>query len=127
MPVSEKSKANLILWQKGQSGNPHGAKRGIVRLIREALEKHELCDAPTPKGRTVAECLAEAMLSHAIKGNPAYMKEILDRIEGKLGAETDPDERGVMRPVFEVIDDGRNGSPSVQPAGGAEAIPVESR
>jgi hypothetical protein len=45
---------------------------------------------PTPDGRTVAEWLVDNMISHAMTGNAACMKEIMDRVEGKIPDATPP-------------------------------------
>lgn len=74
-------------WQPGQSGNPGGRppyKGSITELIREALKKYKLCNKPLPEGCTAAHVLAETMIQHAIKGNSPYMKEIMDRNDGKV-------------------------------------------
>jgi hypothetical protein len=39
---------------------------------------------PTPDGRTIAEWLVESMIHQAMRGNAACMKEIMDRIEGRI-------------------------------------------
>jgi len=90
MPVSQRSLQNLILWQKGQSGNSQrngGRKKGIVTLIKEALEKDEIGGVKTPDGRTIKEHYAEAIIGHGMKGNAAYMNQVMDRLEGKVGVD----------------------------------------
>ncbi len=73
-------------WRRGQSGNPNGRPKGptLTTLLRRILEATELCGEPTPGNRTVADCLAEAMIVHAIRGNVGYLKVILDRVEGPV-------------------------------------------
>lgn len=83
-------------WKKGQSGNPGGRppyKGSITELIREALKKYELCNNPLPTGCTAAHVLAEAMIQHAIKGQAPYMKEIMDRNDGKI-PDPEPEKTG---------------------------------
>ncbi|MGO9923162.1 MAG: DUF5681 domain-containing protein [Isosphaeraceae bacterium] len=80
---------NLVpAWQRGESGNPNGRLKGptLTTLIRRVLEGKELYGEPTPGNRIVADCLAESMILHAIKGNAAYMREILDCVEGPVRA-----------------------------------------
>jgi hypothetical protein len=73
-------------WQRGQSGNPNGRPKGptVTTLIRRILEARELCGEPTPGNRTVAECLAEVMVKHAIRGSATHLKMLLDRVEGPV-------------------------------------------
>jgi len=71
-------------WQKSVSGNPAGRPKNEPLLspqIRRQL--HEVCPAD-PEGRTWPEVLAERMLQLACQGNPAAIKELLDRIDGKV-------------------------------------------
>jgi hypothetical protein len=78
-------------WTTGTSGNPNGRPKGsdsLMTLIRRALDGRTLGAEPTPDGRTVAEWLAESMIHQAMKGNAACMKEIMNRVEGKI-----PDEK----------------------------------
>ena len=76
-------------------------------------------------GRSIAEHFAECMVGHAMKGNAPYMKEVVDRIEGKISVETEADIAAASGPVFNIIDNGRN-TPNVQPPGGAaESIPSD--
>jgi hypothetical protein len=77
----------LPAWSAGTSGNPNGRPKGSVSLttlIRRALDGSKLGAESTPDGRTVAEWLVDNMISHAMKGNAACMKEIMDRVEGKI-------------------------------------------
>jgi hypothetical protein len=109
MATSERSLANLRPpWQPGQSGNANGRKKGLVTLLREVLEQTELHGVKTPDGRTVAEHLAEAIIGHAMKGNAAYMVQVLDRLEGKAGSDATSASRGPILVEYEVGDDGRN-------------------
>jgi hypothetical protein len=109
MATSERSLANLRPpWKPGESGNANGRKKGLVTLLREVLEQTELQGVKTPDGRSVAEHLAEAIIAHAIKGNAAYMVQVLDRLEGKAGSDVTSTSRGPILVEFEVGDDGRN-------------------
>ncbi len=73
-------------FMPGQSGNPGGRKpgRSLTALINDVLEGKTLGDKPLPKGRTAMEMLAEAIVSHAIKGRSQYMKELYERLYGKV-------------------------------------------
>ena len=76
---------HLRPWKPGQSGNPKGKpKRSLTTLLREAGEKGEVLGERLPEGMTVAEAFAQAAWGHAIKGNPSFASQILDRLEGKV-------------------------------------------
>jgi hypothetical protein len=77
----------LTPWKPGQSGNTKGRKKGLMTLIREALERDEIAGQKTPDGRSVIEHYAEAIIAHGMKGNAAYMAQVFDRLEGKTGVE----------------------------------------
>lgn len=79
------------MFQKGQSGNPGGRGsngRPISESLRMLLRAEE--DDVTsgayrkPRGsRTVAEAIAMTLIRKSIAGDPAAIKEVLDRTEGK--------------------------------------------
>ena len=78
------SLANLKVFKKGEpSGNPKGRPRKencITSLVKERLD--ELVPNDKQK-RTWAQVIADALMVGAMK-NPALMKELLDRMEGKV-------------------------------------------
>jgi hypothetical protein len=92
---SPKQLENLRPWKPGESGNPgggNGRPKGSVsltKLIREALQRDELCGKKTPDGRPNAEWLVDRMIVLAMQGNATYAKEIIDRIDGKMTEKTD--------------------------------------
>lgn len=78
---------NLVNIPPGVSGNPKGRPKGsrtIITIVREMLELRTIRGKPLPNGMTVAESLADVMLVHALKGDFRYVKELLDRVEGKV-------------------------------------------
>lgn len=70
-------------WTGNRNGRPKGSL-SLTTLLRRALQSKRICGEPTPDDRPVAEWLVEAMIRQAIRGNPGYMKEIMDRIDGKV-------------------------------------------
>ena len=86
---SEKSRANLIEWQKGQSGNPSGrpkrrpiteayilmGRRRVPKKIRSVL-------GLGPKA-TWSDAVALGQFFNAAKGRSANATEIREAIEGK--------------------------------------------
>jgi len=93
MATTEKQKgkrgniANLKPFKKGQSGNPKGRPKKelcITSLVKEEFEGQALDKDGIPIGMTKAQAFAKALVSHAIRGHKTAMKELLDRIDGKV-------------------------------------------
>jgi Family of unknown function (DUF5681) len=99
----------VVPFKPGQSGNPGGRPKGVslITLLRRALDGDSIGGVKTDDGRTVAEHLADRIIVHAMKGNPAYAAQILDRVCGKVGADQ-PGDEDAGRPVFVIVDNGRN-------------------
>lgn len=74
---------NLKPFQNGKSGNPNGRPPkdvSLTSLLKEEIDK--VC--PSDKqGRTWRQLLVLAWLTGAMK-NPVLLKELLDRLEGKV-------------------------------------------
>lgn len=81
-------------WRPGQSGGYRGGSqpKSLTALLRKAAEKRELFGQPMPEGQDVGETFADACFAWAIKGNPAFASQILDRLEGKVPAAKDGDD-----------------------------------
>ena len=109
--------AGLVPWKPGQSGNPGGKLRGFNRILKELLSKRELNGEPCPGGRTVEECLAEATLLRAIKGDNNCLVQVLDRIYGPKGSIETSDGQRV---VFEIIENNRDRAPEIEAKPGAD-------
>lgn len=98
-------------WKKGQSGNPRGRPRKdvcITSLIKEMLDKPADYIAPgaTPDDKTWCQMIAKAILLGAAKGNPAMIKELLDRLEGKVSQPIEsPQDRPFEVKVIEKVKD----------------------
>jgi hypothetical protein len=112
--VQPASLANLIPFKPGQSGNPGGGPRGesITAILRRKLQE------PAGKGKTVAEAIADAILNEARKADISFVRELLERADGKVPARLDVrnDTRPPRRleipgapPRIEPDDDGRPG------------------
>jgi hypothetical protein len=71
-------------FQPGQSGNPGGRPKGrsLTDRLRAAVEQAELSGRTLP--RPIADLLIDAMLTRALKGDSAMIREVLDRIDGKV-------------------------------------------
>ncbi len=70
-----------MAFQPGQSGNPNGLK--LRKIVREALTRAVLdeVDAPT---HTKLDKIVRAHLNKALEGDVPAIKEIYDRLEGKV-------------------------------------------
>jgi hypothetical protein len=66
-------------WRKGQSGNPGGRPRGAsvtAELRRLMAQEHG--------GKTIAVLVAERMVKDALSGKPGSVRELLERVDGKV-------------------------------------------
>lgn len=71
-------------WKKGTSGNPRGRPKKqdcLTQLLRDEIEK--ICPADREK-RKWKELIVRATLQLAMKGNAAALKEVWERIDGKV-------------------------------------------
>jgi hypothetical protein len=71
-------------WKSGQSGNPDGRppkRECLTSLLKEEIERVVPED---PKGRTWKELLVLATMQLALKGNRGALKEIWERMDGKV-------------------------------------------
>jgi uncharacterized protein DUF5681 len=66
-------------FKPGQSGNPAGRPKGasLIDMLRRVLEREH-------QGRPVGELLVECLVKEGLKGKLPHIKEILDRVEGKV-------------------------------------------
>jgi hypothetical protein len=70
-------------WKGNANGRPKGSL-SLTTLIKQALQSNRLGQLETPDGRTIAEHFAEHVIGQAMKGNAAFMKEVMDRVDGKI-------------------------------------------
>ncbi len=71
-------------WKKGTSGNPRGRPKKqdcLTRLLREEIQK--ICPADREK-RTWKLLIVRATLQLAMKGNATALKEVWERLDGKV-------------------------------------------
>ena len=77
-------------WKPGQSGNPKGRPPkaiSITSLVKEILDEVPEEVKPGVKnteGKTWAELVAVTLVRGAVEGNSAHLKELLERMEGKV-------------------------------------------
>ncbi len=81
--MSPNSQKNL---GKGRLGNNHANKDySITRIIKEMLDLPADAVLPGANGvKTWRQLIARAILYSAVKGEVAMIKELLDRLEGKV-------------------------------------------
>ena len=71
-------------WKKGVSGNPRGRPKkqdSLTSLLKEEIKK--VCPADRQK-RTWEELMVLATLQLAMKGNAVALKEVWERLDGKV-------------------------------------------
>ena len=71
-------------WKMGVSGNPRGRpkkKDSLTSLLKDEIRK--ICPADRQK-RTWEELMVFATLQLAMKGNATALKEVWERLEGKM-------------------------------------------
>lgn len=69
-------------FKPGKSGNPGGRPKGVLTA---KLDKQLLRVVPNdPHRRSYAQLLIESMVKRAISRSDVLVKEIFDRMEGKL-------------------------------------------
>jgi uncharacterized protein DUF5681 len=71
-------------WKKGISGNPRGRPKKedcLTSLLRAEIQK--ACPADREK-RTWKELVVRATLQLAMKGNATALKEVWERLDGKV-------------------------------------------
>ena len=69
-------------WKKGQSGNPKGRpkRKTITETIHEVLEEMY----PGQGEKTNREMIARVAIKEAIKGGFPFVKEVMDRTDGRV-------------------------------------------
>jgi hypothetical protein len=71
-------------WKKGTSGNPRGRPKKqdcLTQLLRDEIQK--ICPADREK-RTWKALIVRATLQLAMKGNATALKEVWERLDGKV-------------------------------------------
>lgn len=84
---NEKSKKNLKMFSSKNQPKKKGRPKGSLSLTNELKKVLEGVDEASKK--QIIELVAIAAAKQAIKGNSAYFKEIIERIDGKVIDKTD--------------------------------------
>ena len=80
-------------WKAGQSGNPAGRPKKadcLTSLLKEEIDK--VCPKDVEK-RTWKELIILATMSLAMKGNAAALKEVWERMDGKVKDKLELDDK----------------------------------
>jgi len=100
-------------FKPGQSGNPGGRKKGesLTAMLRKVLEREH-------NGRPIGELLVERLVKEALAGKLPHLKEVLDRVEGRVVERMQVDaevrQGGIM--VLPISAPDKTGNPEVDPA-----------
>ena len=89
-------------WKKGQSGNPNGRPPNascLTALLREEIGR--ICPADK-EGRTWAELLVVATMRLALAGNSTALKEVWDRLDGKVVVPVDVAAPPIAVPLIKI-------------------------
>jgi hypothetical protein len=86
---NEKSRKNLKKFSKGHQPPRRGRRKGSVSFTNALKKVLEGVDPVTKK--TILELLALAATKHAMKGNAAFFREILSRVDGKVPERVEAD------------------------------------
>lgn len=84
---NEKSKKNLKMFSSKSQPKKNGRPKGSLSLTNEIKKVLKGFDETSKK--SILELLAIAAAKQAIKGNAAYFKEIIERIDGKVSDKTE--------------------------------------
>jgi len=94
--ISEKSKANLKPWRKGQSGNPSGRpkKLHITKMFEKVLNS-------TGNRKEIMQAIMQTLTSKGM-AKVLMLREMAERTEGKVAQEVDMNITGTLA-LSEVI------------------------
>jgi hypothetical protein len=98
--ISEKqrrnSEANLRPWRPGESGNRKGRPKKsdcLTDLLRTEIEK---IDPDDKEGRTWGELVAVATIKLALQGNATALREVWERLDGKVAQAVTGEDGGTL-------------------------------
>jgi hypothetical protein len=101
--MNPNSLKNLKPVQKGEVRNPKGRPRKeycLTSMIKSELDK---IPPGEKQGRTWMELIVLAILKSVLKGNPAVIKEVWERLEGKVSQPLEHNVEGSKPLKIEVV------------------------
>ncbi len=97
-------------WKPGQSGNPKGRPPNsecLTSLLREAMEQPvpetQLRNLYLKKGARWRDAVVRSLLLQSAKGNTAAIRELLERLDGKVMTPVSGTSGSPVRAQIEVI------------------------
>src|SRR5206468_9547493 len=96
-PISGVPPPAQYRWKPGQSGNPSGKgqRESLTAMLRRVLEREH-------NGKPIGELLVERLVKEALTGKLPHIKEVLDRVEGKVKEKLQVEGAGAGCIVFHV-------------------------
>jgi hypothetical protein len=79
---NKRSKKNLKMFTSEYQPKKNGRPKGSVSFTTELKKRLEMVDPKS--GKEFIKILVNAAIQHAIKGNSAYFKEIVERLDGMI-------------------------------------------
>ena len=91
-------------FKPGQSGNPTGGRKGptLRGAIAELMARHEIAGKRIAGGKTVQQLLAEVIIRGSLKGKFPFVKEVFDRLEGRVAERLAGHDGGPLGPAAAV-------------------------
>lgn len=90
-PVGYASPPSHTKWQKGQSGNPSGRKKGQrnlkTDLLAEVNEVIQVTEGGRARKLTKQQLVMKTLVTHAIKGNMTATSLLLSHLARSYGVE----------------------------------------
>jgi hypothetical protein len=73
-------------FRPGQSGNPGGRRKGesLTSRIADILARETIDGRRISGGRCLADLLAEVIVMQALKGKFPFVREVFERMDGKV-------------------------------------------
>jgi len=106
---NEKSKKNLKMFSSKNQPKKNGRPKGPLSLTKEIKKVLETVYPASKK--PIHEPLVTAAIKHAMKGNAAYFKEIVERVDGKVTDKTEHTGKDSEPVKFRVIYENRRTPP----------------
>ena len=102
--TTDESRDKKGRFRKGFSGNPGGRPKNvsITAKLRRLLSIPT--DPGNPDSPQVLDAVVEKVLELVLDGNPAIVKELWNRIDGKVPDRVEPDLPPTWRTEFVVVD-----------------------